>query len=79
MPETTLVKPVRLVSARQLAERLGQSADSINRHRITGLITGYKVGPRAVRYDLDEALAALVKPMPNPRDTKTAPCPKAGR
>jgi hypothetical protein len=60
-----------LVTRDQLAEAIGQSPDSVDRHRKRGLITAYKVGPKAVRYNLDEALAALVVPLPNPKDAES--------
>jgi hypothetical protein len=71
--------PSCLVSVSELAAIVGQSPDSIERHRRCGRITGYKVGPRAVRYDRDAALRALVKPIPNPREVKTAPREKVAR
>jgi len=38
----------------QAADHLGVHPNTIDRWRTDGLITGYKVGPRLVRYDLNE-------------------------
>jgi len=43
----------------QAADHLGVHPNTIDRWRTDGLITGYKVGPRLVRYDLNEIDAVL--------------------
>jgi excisionase family DNA binding protein len=53
------------VSARELADRLGVSKDTIRRRTAQGIITAHRIrGGRALRYDLAEAIAQLDQPLP---------------
>jgi len=49
----------RFVSTRELAQRLGVSHRTVEGWRYRGLITPIKVGPRLVRYDLDEVIEQM--------------------
>lgn len=66
----------RLVTEQELADLTKLSRDTIKRRRADGTITAYKVGPRAIRYDPDEAIAALVKPAKQHEETQRTTAPK---
>lgn len=52
----------RLVSIPQAAEEYGVCGKTIRRRISDGTITGYRMGPRLIRVDLDE-LDTLLRPM----------------
>nr|WP_237211713.1 helix-turn-helix domain-containing protein [Rhodococcus ruber] len=52
----------RLVSVAQAAEELGVCGRTIRNRISDGTITGYRLGPRLLRVDLDE-LDALLRPV----------------
>ncbi|MBA3719857.1 MAG: excisionase family DNA-binding protein [Nocardioidaceae bacterium] len=56
--------PRRMVSPQEAARRYNVSTKSIRRRVADGSITGYRVGPRLIRLDLDEVEAALLVPIP---------------
>ena len=53
----------RLVTARELADRLGLKPGTVLDHWEAGLLPGYKIG-RAVRFDPDEILAMTRREAP---------------
>ncbi len=56
--------PHKLVTQETAAERLGLSKKTIRRWIAEGRITGYRVGPRYVRLDLDEVERSMVQRIP---------------
>ncbi len=52
----------RLDSIQNAAAEAGVHPDTIRRWISTGRITGYRMGPRLIRVDLDE-LAAMLQPI----------------
>jgi excisionase family DNA binding protein len=52
-----------LVSVQKGAEYSGLSDKTIRRYISTGQLTGYRIGKKLIRVDLDE-LDALLKPIP---------------
>jgi excisionase family DNA binding protein len=57
----------RLASAVEAAEHIGVNHRTIRRWITTGVITGYRVGPKLIKVDLDE-LDRLVRPVAAPGD-----------
>lgn len=53
----------RLVSIGQAAEYAGVSSKTIRRRISDGSLTGYRMGPRLIRVDLNE-LDDLLRPIP---------------
>lgn len=51
-----------LVNLQDAAERAGVHPKTVRRWISEGRITGYRIGPRFIRVDLDE-LAAMLKPI----------------
>ena len=56
----------RLVSIPSAAEFAAVSNDTIRRRIACGQLTGYRLGSRIIRVDLDE-VEALLKPIPTTR------------
>jgi excisionase family DNA binding protein len=57
-------KPRRYASAADAAEYANVSSRTVRRWMANGLLTGYRVGPRLIKYDLDE-VDQLIRPVPN--------------
>lgn len=55
--------PRRPASQQAAAEYLGVHTNTIRRYVAKGVITGYRIGPRLIRVDLDE-IDALLSPIP---------------
>jgi excisionase family DNA binding protein len=51
----------RYITERQLRDTYQVSARTVHRYINQGLIKGYRVGPKMVRFDADEVEAALVR------------------
>lgn len=49
-----LTKPEGMLTAEELAERLGLEPETIRRWAVSGLIPSYRCGKRVVRFDYDE-------------------------
>jgi excisionase family DNA binding protein len=64
----------RLLTARELAEQLGMKPGTILDHWERGLLPGFKFG-RAVRFNLDEVLAAGRRPGAGGEAPATPPRP----
>ena len=47
-------KPEGMLTAEELAERLGLEPETIRRWAVSGLIPSYRCGKRVVRFDYDE-------------------------
>ena len=63
MPRTTTPTPARRWTSLTLgAEHIGVSEKTLRRWIAGGILTGYRVGPRMIRLDLDE-LEAIVRPI----------------
>lgn len=60
---TTPRKARRLASVAAASEYAACSPKTIRRYIATGRLTGYRMGPRLIRVDLDE-LDALLRPIP---------------
>lgn len=58
----------RLSSVAAAADRLGVSQDTVRRMIDRGELTGYRLGKRLIRIDLDE-LEASIKPIPTEQTT----------
>ena len=58
--------PRRLGGLTLAAEYLGVSDKTIRRMIAAGTLTGYRVGPRMIRVDMDE-VERLVRPIPSAR------------
>jgi excisionase family DNA binding protein len=56
-------KPKRPASAEAAGEYAGVNSRTVRRWAIDGLITSYKLGPKLVRFDLDE-IDRLFRPIP---------------
>ncbi|MBC2587041.1 MULTISPECIES: helix-turn-helix domain-containing protein [Rhodococcus] len=54
--------PRRLASIPQAAEELGVCTKTLRRYISAGHITGYRLGPRMIRVDLNE-IEATLRPM----------------
>ena len=64
MPRTTTAAPPkRLVPLDAAAEYVSCNERTIRRYIAAGRLTGYRVGPRMIRVDLDE-LEAMLRPIP---------------
>lgn len=61
-------KPPRLGSLAAAADRMGVSPDTVRRMIDRGELTGYRLGKRLIRIDLDE-LEASIKPIPTEQPT----------
>lgn len=53
-----------LVSLREAAEYTSTCTRTIRRRIADGTLTGYRVGPRLVRVDLNELESLLLRPIP---------------
>ena len=60
---TKLTSPRRWASLTLGAEHIGVSDKTMRRMIAAGRITGYRVGPRLIRVDLNE-LDAMLRPIP---------------
>ena len=68
MPRTTTAAPPkRLVPLDDAAEYVSCNERTIRRYIAAGRLTGYRVGPRLIRVDLDE-LEAMLRPIPTASD-----------
>ncbi len=47
-------------NSKQIAAEFGVSPKTVRRWTAAGLIPGQRIGPRLIRYDLDEVRAALL-------------------
>jgi excisionase family DNA binding protein len=56
--------PRRYISTEEAADFLGVSKKTVRRWIDTGRLTGYRVGPRYIRVDLNEVEAAMVRRIP---------------
>ena len=64
MPRTTTAAPPkRLVPTSTAAKYVSCNERTIRRYITAGRLTGYRVGPRLIRVDLDE-LEAMLRPIP---------------
>ena len=54
----------RIASITAAAEYAGVSTKTIRRYIASGRLTGYRIGPRLIRVDLNE-LDAILRPIPN--------------
>ena len=65
MPRTIPRQPAgrRYASIGQAADYAGVSSRTIRRYIVAGRITGYRVGPKLIKVDLDE-LDRIIKPVP---------------
>jgi excisionase family DNA binding protein len=54
---------VRPAPIKTTSEQYGVSEKTLRRYIAEGKITGYRLGPRLIRVDLDE-IEALLKPIP---------------
>lgn len=57
--------PKRLAPLSRAAEHLAVSVDTIRKYITDGRLTGYRLGPRELRVDMDE-VEALPKAVPRP-------------
>lgn len=79
MPKTT-APTRRLVSLSEAADYLGVTALTVRRRIADGRLTGYRIGPKVLRVDLNE-VEALVSPIPTAEarvpdlDPASAPMP----
>jgi excisionase family DNA binding protein len=65
MPKTFTHAPDRRWTPLTLgAEHVGVSEKTLRRWIAGGILTGYRVGPRMIRVDLDE-LEAIMRPIPS--------------
>lgn len=56
--------PRRLATIQAAGDQYGLHPRTIRRRIADGTLTGYRVGSRAIRVDLDEVEAALLRPIP---------------
>jgi excisionase family DNA binding protein len=63
MPAKTARAPARPVSTAQAAARAGVHPRTILRYVTQGRLTGYRIGPRLIKVDLDE-VDRLFRPVP---------------
>jgi excisionase family DNA binding protein len=56
------MKPTQYITCREAAERLHVSPKSIRRRIAEGDLTGYRIGPKALRVDAAE-VEALARPV----------------
>jgi excisionase family DNA binding protein len=63
MAAKTARPPIRHASTAQAAERAGVHPRTILRYIARGELTGYRVGPRLIKVDLDE-VDRLFRPIP---------------
>lgn len=63
MARSTTTHARRLVSIAQAADYSAVCTKTIRRRISDGSLTGYRMGPRVIRVDLDE-LDALLRPIP---------------
>lgn len=61
----------RLVSIAVAADEYGVSTKTLRRYIAAGRLTGYRMGPRLIRVDLNE-LDALMRPIPTAGDAELA-------
>ena len=65
---TRLPKPAptkrRLESITIAAEYADVSTRTVRRYIASGMLTGYRVGPRLVKVDLDEVDQKIIRPIP---------------
>ena len=52
------------VTAKVVAERLGMSASAVYAATRAGVLPAFRLGPRRLRYRLDEVMAALRRDVP---------------
>lgn len=57
----------KLVSTAVVAEQYGVSERTVRRWITSGLIAGFRIGPRLIRVDLEEVAEALRLRIPNAR------------
>jgi excisionase family DNA binding protein len=55
--------PRALITLAEGGQRLDLSEKTLRRYVAAGILTGYRVGPRALRLDAEE-VAALARPIP---------------
>ena len=58
-----LAHPRTLITLQEGSRRLTLDTTTVRRYIAEGRLTGYRVGPRALRLDADE-VAALAQPIP---------------
>jgi excisionase family DNA binding protein len=65
MPRTAPRQPAgrRRASIRQAAEYAGVSSRTIRRYIVAGRITGYRIGPKLLKVDLNE-IDRIITPVP---------------
>lgn len=63
MAKSTATHERHLVSIGQAAEYLGVGSRTIRRRIADGSLTGYRIGSRVIRVDLNE-LDAMLRPIP---------------
>ena len=70
---TRMPKPIhpkrRLESIAIAAEHADVSTRTIRRYIASGMLTGYRVGPRLVKVDLDEIDQKIIRPIPTAEST----------
>lgn len=54
----------QLVTIADAADHIGMNPKTVRRYIAAGRITAYRVGPRAVRVDLNELETMLLRPIP---------------
>lgn len=64
MQRSTVRTQKHLASINQAAEYAGVSTKTIRRRIADSSLTGYRMGPRLIRVDLDELDRLLLKPIP---------------
>lgn len=63
----TVLPPRRWAAKPSAAQHVGVHPDTIDAWVEAGLITAYRFGPRAIRYDLNELDAMAVPTTPAPK------------
>ena len=63
-PPTPKPAPRRMVSLDKAAEYADVGSRTMRRYIATGIVTGYRVGPRMIRVDLEEVDRVLLTPIP---------------
>jgi predicted site-specific integrase-resolvase len=58
-----MIAPSTLITLSEGGQRLELSEKTLRRYVAAGLLTGYRVGPRALRLDAAE-VASLARPIP---------------
>ena len=60
-----MTTPLRLATIQEAADYARCNAKTIRRRIADGTLTGYRFGPRAIRVDMDEVGAKLLRPIPS--------------